>query len=300
MICSTTRESNSNPKRAMPYSGIITATPGSLNAILDYLTNATHDNHLDYELTPLKFGGVGSTEEFKAVCKEGFWRNQKKRAGAPPIKAFSWFIIRMPDGANLSDDEKKAFEEAVIDCGSMGGLVSAVSNWHENPYTGASDLNVLMPNFDQFGRPIRDRDTDPRKLLRWTMDQLTDRNNLDRVAVGSEPIQTMQEIKKAKAKERGEIDVVEALANLVPPPATETALIRSCIDLRLEITRYNSDEDRISLKPEGKKKAKEFRISKLLEDIANAVRRLMTKSKKKEAKKKSRTPEKEKHPTREL
>lgn len=270
----------------MPYSGIITATPGSLNAILKYLTNAGHDNHLDYELTPLKFWGVGSTEEFRAVCREGFGKNQRKGAGRPPEKAFTWFIIRMPNGANLNDEEKKAYEEGVIDSGGMGGLVSAVSNWHENHYTGASDLNILMPNFDKLGFPIRDRDTDPRRLLRWTMDQLTDRLNLARDAEGAEPIQTMQAIKKEKAKQRGEIDVVEAFANLVPPPETESALIRGCMNLQLEITRYNSDRDRISIIPEGKKKAKEFRISKLLEDIGNEIRRLIEIQRKKQAKKK--------------
>jgi hypothetical protein len=269
----------------MPYSTIITATPGSLNAVLNYLTNATHDNHLDYALTPLKYWGVSSTEEFKAECFAGFWRNQRKRSGAPPVNAFVWLIVRMPDVTNLTDAEKLAYEEAVIDCGGMGGVVSAVSNWHENPYTGASDLNVLMPNFDKLGLAIRERDTDPLKLLRWTMDQLTDRLNLDRVAVDCDAIRTMQEIKRERAKERGEIDVVEALANLVPPPTTEPALIRSCTDLQIEITRYNSDGDRISLKPEGKKRAKEFRISTLLEDIGLAVLRLVSKRKTKEKKK---------------
>jgi hypothetical protein len=268
----------------MPYSGIITAAPGSLNAILKYLTNATHDNHLDYELTPVKLWGVGSTEEFKAECKLGFRKNQRKGVGRPPEKAFSWVIVRFPDGANLTEDEKKSYEEAVIDCASMGGQVSAVYNWHENLYTGASDLNVLMPNFDKLGLAIRERDTDPLKLLRWTMDQLTDRLNLAREAEASEPIQTMQEIKKSKARERGEIDIVEALANLSPPPDTETALIRCCMDCRFEITRYNSDGDMISLRPEGKKKAKKFRISRLLEDIGLAVRRLISKNPKKKRK----------------
>ncbi len=282
----------------MPYSTIITATPGSLNAVLNYLTNATHDSHLDYELTPLKFWGVCSVEQFKAVCREGFKRNKQKGSGAPPQNAFIWYIVRMPDGANLSDEEKETFEKAVIDCGGMGGSVSAVSNWHDNQYTGASDLNILIPNFDKFGFPIRDRDTDPRKHLRWTMDQVTDRLNLVREADASDPIQTMQSVKKEKARERGEIDVVEAFANLVPPPKTETALIRCCMDLRFEITRYNSSGDSISLRPEGKKQAQRFRISTLFEDIGQAVRRLIPKGKKK-AKKRTHNPKQEKHPTQE-
>lgn len=269
----------------MPYSTIITATPGSLNAVLNYLTNATHDSHLDYELTPLKYWGVSSTEEFKDVCREGFSRNKQKGSGAPPQNAFIWYIVRMPDGANLTEAEKEAFEKAVIECGGMEGMVGAVHNWHENYYTGASDLNVLIPNFDKFGFPIRDRASDPRKHLRWTMDQVTDRLNLAREADAADPIQTMKEVKREKARERGEIDVVEALANLVPPPTTEPALIRSCTDLQIEITRYNSDCDRISLKPEGKKKAKKFRISTLLEDIGLAVLRLVSKRKTKEKKK---------------
>ena len=71
------------------------------------------------------------------------------------------------------------------------------------------------------------------------------------------------------------------------------------MNMQIEITRYNSDGDRISLLPEGKKKAKEFHISQLLEDIRQAVLRLIPKRKKK-AKKKSDTPEKEQHPTPEL
>lgn len=172
----------------------------------------------------------------------------------------------------------------------MGGVVSAVFNWHENYYTGTSDLNVLMPNFDKFGRPIRDRDTHPEKFLRWTMDQVTDRLNLAREAEGAEPIQTIQAVKKEKARQRGEIDVVEALAELAPPPATEASLIHACIQLKLEITRYNSPDDSISITPDGKKKSKQFRISTLLEDIGQAVLRLVSKRKKK-AKKKSDTPE---------
>lgn len=283
----------------MPYSTIITATPGSLNAVLNYLVNATHDSHLDYELTPLKYWGVSSTEEFKDVCWEGFRRNKQKGSGAPPRNAFTWYIVRMPDGAYLTDAEKEAFEKAVIECGGMGGAVSAVSNWHENQYTGASDLNVLIANFDQFGWPIRDRDTDPRKLLRWSMDQATDRLNLVRKADASGPIQTMQEVKREKARERGEIDVVEAFANFVPPPSTEASLLHACLQLRFEISRYNSSNDSISITPEGKKKPKKFRISTLLEDIGQAVLRLISQHKRK-AKKKSKTPEQEKDPTPEL
>ena len=269
----------------MPYSTIIKATPGSLNAVLNYLTNATHDSHLDYELTPLKYWGVSSTEEFKDVCREGFSRNKQKGSGAPPQNAFIWFIVRMPDGANLTDAEKEAFEKAVIECGGMGGMVSAVHNWHENHYTGASDLNVLIPNFDKFGFPIRDRFTDPRKHLRWTMDQVTDRLNLAREADAADPIQTMKEVKREKARERGEIDVVEALAELDPTPTTEASLLHACLQLKFEISRYNSSGDSISITPEGKKKPKKFRISTLLEDIGQAVLRLVPKRKKKEKKK---------------
>ncbi len=282
----------------MPYSTVITATPGSLNAVLNYLENATHDNHLDYALTALKYWGVSSTEEFKAECLAGFKQNQRKGPGASPKNAFIWVIVRMPDGANLTDAEKEAFEDALIDCCGMGGTVSAVSNWHENHYSGASDLNVLIPNFDKYGFLIRDRDTHPEKILRWTMDQVTDRLNLAREADASDPIQTMQAVKREKARQRGEIDVVEAFAEFTPPPTTEASLLHACLQLKFEITRYNSDGDRISLKPEGKKKAKEFRISTLLEDIGQAVLRLVSMPKKK-AKKKSKKPELGKQSTRE-
>lgn len=259
----------------MPYSTVISATPGSLNAVIGYLINPDHDHHQDYKLTPLQFCGVRTIDEFKNVCLRGFQKNKRKRCGPPPINAFLWYIIRLPDGANLTAKEMRAYEKSVIDTGNMGGVPYAIHNWHKNIYTAASDLNVLMPNFDDLGLPIRDRGTNPVRHLRWVMDQLTDELNVVRETQNSERIQTMPETKKTKAKERGEVDVVEELAALEPYPTTESSLLHGLGQLEYVVTRYSADRDSISIVPKGTKKPIKFRISQLLEDIANEFFRLL-------------------------
>lgn len=265
----------------MPYSTVIAATPGSVNAVIGYLVNPDHDHHLDYQLTPLQFGGVRSIDEFKEVCLRGFQKNKRKGAGSPPRNAFCWLMIRLPDGANLTAKEMKSYEQAAIEAGNMGGIPYAIHNWHKNIYTGASDLNVLVPNFDSFGQPIRARDTDPIRHLRTVMDHLTDELNVVRETECGARIETMPDAKKRKAKERGEVDVVEELASLEPYPTTESSLLHGLGLLEYQITRYSTDQDSISIIPKGKKKAKKFRISQLLEDIANEFLRLMKLHKKK-------------------
>ena len=84
------------------------------------------------------------------------------------------------------------------------------------------------------------------------------------------------------------IDVVELLANIPKPPETIEQLKLSIRTIGGEITRFNPDADTISIKLNGKKNAKRFRITKLLEDIRRAVIRLL------------RGLELENHPTQEL
>ncbi len=51
-----------------------------------------------------------------------------------------------------------------------------------------------------------------------------------------------------------------------------------------QISRYHTDRDSVSIVLKGKQKAKEFRISQLLEDIANEFLCLLELRKKKKAK----------------
>ena len=200
------------------------------------------------------------------------------------------------------DDEMDVIEERMTSTGeTQSQAVRAIILEHKNkegnvylqPKTPIEQLEELLgllgdwriPAFDEIGRPVRQRGTDPRRFLRRAMDQMTDELNVIRDADGSELINTMQMVKKQKAIERGEIDVVEELAKLKNPPKNEKSLIDSLLFLRCTISRYNSEEDTISITPIGKKKAKRFPISKLLEDIGLAVLRLVSKRKTKEKKK---------------
>ena len=255
----------------MPYSNSVGATPDSLASIAAYLVNAGHSHHEDYELTPIQILGAKSVQDFISHAKEGFRRNSRKGAGPPPQNAANWIIVRMPDGTYLEHHEKAVFENATSDTAGLGGPIVGILNWHENKYTGAADLNHLSAAFTAGGKLIRDRGSHNIKHLRWRMDQVTDDLNVLRKSRGISPIVTMPEVKRDRAKERGEVDIIEVLAKLPIPPTTTEDLEPVLLSLGCEITRLNWDRDSISFKMPGKKKAKEFRILKLLADVAEKI-----------------------------
>lgn len=260
----------------MPYANSIGVTPNSLSAIFEYLTDAGHDHHEDYELTPLKFRGVSFVDQFIESCGAGFKKNANKGIGRPPKNGAYWIIVRMPDDTFLDADEMQAYEKAVIDVAGMGGDLIAAHIWHSNLYSGSSDLNVLIPTFDSNGNPIRDREADPIKALRWAVDQLTDEINIKRKKRKKQKIRTMKEVKKERAMDRGEPDIYEMLARLPKPPRKGSDLEPALISVGYEITRYNPDLDTISvkLKDKPKTKAQRFRISTIFEEVANILRKL--------------------------
>lgn len=258
----------------MPYSNSIGATPASLAAIADYLSNAGHAHHEDYELTPIQILGAKSVQEFLSRTKAAFYMNSRKGAGRPPQNAANWIIVRMPDESHLEPQEMAAYEKAASNAAGLGGPVVGIRNWHKNKYTGAADMNLLAAAFTSSGHLIRDRDSHNVKHLRWRMDQVTDALNVIRKSRGIPPIVTMVEIKKERAQQRGEADLVEVLAKMPMPPATTADLKPALLTLECEVTRFNPSRDTISVTMPRKKKAKRFRISKLLTDVADMVSHL--------------------------
>lgn len=260
----------------MPYSNTIGVTPASLNYIAAYLVNEGHDHHKDYNLTPIQVLGVKSVQQFIAYAIETFRKNSRKKAGRPPKNAANWIIVRTPDGTDLEPQEKAAYEHATCGAMGLGGPVVGILNWHENKYTGAADLNLLAAAFTARGELVRDRDSHSIKNLRWTIDQVTDELNVLRKTRGIAPIVIMPEIKRDRAFERGEVDLIEELARMPKPPRTSADLEPTLLSLGSEISRPDRGTDSISVKMPGKKKAKRFRILKLLADIAVAIVRLRT------------------------
>jgi hypothetical protein len=258
----------------MPYSNSVGTTSASLTAIAIYLANDGHAHHKDYELTPIQVLGAKSVQDFIDYAKETFQKNKRKGAGRPPKNAANWFIVRTPDESHLEPHEMAAYENAARDVAGLGGPVVGILNWHRNKYTGAADMNLLAAAFTSSGERVRDRDSNPIKTLRWRMDQVTDALNVLRKSRGIPPIVTMQEIKKERAQQRGEMDLVEELARMPKPPMTTADLEPALIKLECSISRFNPAKDSISVTPEGKKKAKKFRISKLLTDVAEMVAQL--------------------------
>lgn len=258
----------------MPYSNSIGVTPSSLVSIAKYLVNEEHTHHGDYHLTPIQFLGVDSVPEFISYAFEGFRRNLQKNAGRRPVNAGTWTIVRTPDGTNLEPEEEAAFEHITMDAVSLSGRLVGVRNWHKNKYTGAADFNLLSAAFTRWGQLVRSRDCHNVKNLRWRIDQLTEELNVIRKARGIQPIVTMIEVQRAHARERGDADVIELLARMPKAPRTTEDLRPALISLGCEISRHNEDTDSISFKMPGKKKAKKFRILKLLADVADMIVRL--------------------------
>ncbi len=251
-----------------PYANSIGATPASLTSISVYLANTHHEHHRDFELTPIQVLGAKTVKEVIECAKAGFEMNRRKsKRGRPPKNGGNWIIVRTPDGTHLSAEEMSAYEHTAIEAAGCGGPVVGILNWHRNLYSGADDLNLLSAAFTSNGDLVRDRDADPIKNLRWLMDQTTDRLNAIRREKGIAQILTMSEIKRERAKDRGEPDVVEQLARLARRPRTVEEIQPSLLFLGYEITRCSLKKDTISFKDPKRIKAKKFRISSLLESV---------------------------------
>lgn len=270
-----------------PYANSIGATPASLTSIAVYLANTKHAHHRDYELTPIQVLGAQSVQEFIDYAKATFETNRKKsKAGRPPKNGGNWIIVRTPDGTHLEPHEMAAYEQTAVEAAGHGGPVVGILAWHRNIYSGADDLNLLSAAFTSDGHMVRDRDSHTIKNLRWLMDQTTDRLNEIRREKGIPLILTMSEIKRERAKERGEPDVIEQLARLPKRPRTVEDIEPALLSLGCEITRFAPFKDSISFKAPKQKKAKKFRISSLLESIEALF------SKQEVAKKSPQVPEK--------
>jgi len=280
----------------MPYSNAIGAVPDDLPGIIEYLDDENHPHHEEYLITPLEVFGVKSSVDFMSYALRGFANNMRKKTGRPPLNAATWFVIRMPDGTWLTEDERSAYKAAACEEAGCGESVVGIMNTHRNRLTGAEDINLLAAAFTASGELVRDRNRDPIRSLRRRMDEVTDALNHERQIKGDPLIQTMQEVQAANRAKYDAIDVVELLANIPKPPETIKELKLSIPTIGGEINRFNPDADTISIKFNGRKKR--FRISTLLEDIGQAVLRLISK-RKKEPEKKSKTPGQQKHPTQE-
>lgn len=263
----------------MPWSNTIGAVPGDLPGIIEYLVDENHPHHEEYLITPLELIGVKSPVDFMSYALRGFDNNMRKKTGRPPLNAATWFVIRMPDGTWLTEDERSAYQVAAREEAGCGASVVGIMNIHRNRLTGAEDINLLAAAFTARGELVRDRNRDPIRSLRRRMDEVTAALNHERHLNGVPLIQTMQEVQAANRAKYEAIDVVELLANIPKPPKTIKELKLSILTIGGEITRFNPDADTISIKFNGRRKR--FSISTILEDIRQAVLRLISQRKEK-------------------
>ena len=258
----------------MPWSNIIAVTPASLVPVARYLVDVDHDHHEEYELTPIKVFGANSVEAFIAAANDAFNKNKNRRTKQkrPPTNAGSWFVVRTPDGTDLTNDERTVFDLAVQDEAGHG---LGIMNRHINNLSKAEDLNLLIAAFDPFGELIRDREQHPIKSLRQRMDEVTRSLNVLRLAKGIRPIQTMQEVQADWRTASGKIDVIDELARSPRPPADSSNLKTALTILGYEIPIFDESRDYFEIKKPGKKaRVKPFRISKFFSGIKVATARL--------------------------
>lgn len=263
----------------MPYCNIIAVAPTGIEKTAEYLVDANHEHHKEYNLTPLRLRGAKSVEAFFARVRSAFDRAAARRVGRAPMNAALWIIVRTPDGTWLTEAEKAALEAAACEEAAHGEPPIAIMNWHENRSTGSADLNLLVCAFSQDGHLLRDRDTNPITSLRHRIDSVTDLLNRRRRERGDREIQTMREAQIGAWKSRGQFIIEEHLAAMPKPPRKAKELEGALRSLGCEVPRFDVDRDYFSvLKPtkakrSRKRKARRYRISQTLEKVAEILRK---------------------------
>ncbi len=261
----------------MPYSNSIGVSPAGLSAIAKYLGDVDHDDHVEYELTPIHVLGATSVRKFIELTVAAFRANLHRagrvRAGRRPKNAASWVIVRTPDGTWLTEKERNAYEKAVLDEAGHGSSVVGLMNWHRNRSTGSEDLNLLSAAFSPEGELLRDRSTDPIRRLRHRMDSVTQGLNVIRRALDVPVIQTMQEAQKNVRQQRGTFVLEDELAKMSNPPRKVSDIFPAVLSTGCQVTRYNPELDLIAVIKPKKKKAKRYSILELLRGVAERLMR---------------------------
>jgi hypothetical protein len=252
----------------MPYSNYIPTTPAGLTTISNYLADAAHCHHEEYELTPIEILGAASVFEFITSTEAAYHANQRKlgrlRVGRQPKNAANWFVVRTPDGTWLTDDERNAYEAAALVEAGYGSPVLGLMNWHKNKLSGAPDLNLLAASFSASGELLRDRTANPIKSLRHRMDRVTKDLNVLREKFSFPLIQTMTEAQQNVWEQRETFVIEEELARMPKPPRKAADLKPALLSLGCEVPRFEIDRDTVCITKPKKKKAKRYGIIELL------------------------------------
>ena len=259
----------------MPFANIIGVRPHRLAGVIHYLGDTAHPDHIEYGLTEIKLQGVDSIPKFAAVALKGYnAASNRLQRGRPPVNCCTWSVIRMPDQTLLTPAECVVFEDTACDEASNGIFPVTLYNWHHNILTGASDLNVLTPNFTPDGTLLRDRIIHPVRQLRRRMDAVTELLNIKRLKENQPIILTMEQVQRERRLQRGEIDIIPAMASLTKPPQTVADLEGAMLLIGCELCSIDLENDFIFFRKPKQKKPKKMRFSHLMQLLRKEIARM--------------------------
>lgn len=250
----------------------------AIRKLYAYLQNSRHPNHAEYTITKMRSAHATLTPiQLMAEVEKTFRKmTSEKRVGKPIKNLFTLHICRMPDGAWPTPEEREEFARHYVSTIAPDGL--AMWTWHVNRGMGSDDLNVFAANLISLEHPRARRRSDINHIneARDIADTLTENLNRKRRQQGRRLILTMPERLRQIAAEKRGTSIEEQLAHY-PRPVYLQNLRTVLEELGHEVTRLNADNDSISIRlrhpgedveKAGKRRAKRFRLTALLGDVA--------------------------------
>ena len=253
----------------MPYAKVLPIRSAkALSGKLAYLTNGNHPNHADKIIEPAYCHRVQSGAKFLSKTVSTIRTlNARHKRGRKIKNLADEIIIRSPDMANLTSDERSQFVKNIIADVCDDSPCFAV--WHLDKHTGAADLHVLTANYiDVYPPKVRRRSSyNPIAIARASSDRATDIINERRRQEGIPTVLTMKEVRRNRLKERGLSTLAEQLSPMLPFPASD--LPERITAAGHAVTRFNLQGNSVSVLLAGGKKAHRFYIDILLAAAAS-------------------------------
>ena len=253
----------------MPYAKVLPIRSAkALSGKIAYLTNANHVNHTDKIVEAASCHRIQSAAEFLSKTVSTIrGMNARSRRGRKIRNLADEIIIRLPDLANVTAQERATFLETTI--ADFCPDSPAYGVWHLDKYNGSADLHLIVSNFIDSYPPKTRRSSafNPIAIVRASSDRITDIINARRREQGGTAIITMRDVRKNRIKQRGMTTLAEQLAPLQPFSSAE--LPEKIASLGHKVTRYNAKANTVSVCLDGGKKAHRFFVDKLLAETAS-------------------------------
>lgn len=218
--------------------------------IADYLLNAGHRNHREYNIHAPAAAETGAA--MAARITHGLEVLNRERSAANKIRVHGWLaIIRFPDGTDLSAKERDHFEQAMLTGFDLPKQVPRA--WHVNRLTKAADFNVVIGSIRDAAVPLLRRwvHSSLRARLIHVADAVTNTLNEIRASLGRALIATIASVQRRTATEhRGaSLELLLAQSSI----ETRTPISRSSLPALLthagyQATDWDFDEDYLRIR----------------------------------------------------